>query len=220
MNIEKITELAHKAKAQIIWDLSHAIGAIPINVHESDADYAVGCTYKHLNGGTGAPSFLWVNKKHQNRVWSPIVGWRGHQNSFAFRDEYIPAQGMNRYFDGNSQVVQQEIARFSSDMFMEVDMTVIRKKSLQLTDFFIELMDKKCPLFELATPREHDRRGGHIAYKCVKGMELRDYLRARNIQLDFRNPDIIRIALPALYMRFVDVWDTVEEISKVAAEFS
>lgn len=218
MDIEKITKMTQKVNAHIIWDLSHGVGAVPINVQKYDVDFAVGCTYKYLNGGVGAPSFMWVNKKHQNRVWSPLVGWRGHEKPFAFKDEYVPAQGMHRYFDGGCQVVQMEIARFSSDITMEVDISAIRKKSLQLTDLFIALMDKKCPQLELVTPRDHDRRGSHLAYRCAKGLEFRDYLRTKNVQLDFRNPDILRLACTPMYMRFVDVYDAVEAIATAAAE--
>lgn len=219
MDMQKITEMAHKVNAHIIWDLSHSVGALPINLKKFKVDFAVGCTYKYLNGGVGAPAFIFVDKKHQNRVWPPLVGWRGHQQSFAFIDEYIPGEGMKCYWDGGSSVVQLAMAKFSTDIFMDVDINAIRKKSLQLIDLFIDLMDKKCSKFLLVTPRDHDKRGSHVSYRCERGLEIRDYLREKNVHLDFRNPDILRIALTPLYTKYVDVWDAVEAISDAAKKF-
>lgn len=216
LDMEKITKCAQSVNAHIIWDLSHSIGIIPINVKEFDVDFAVGCTYKYLNGGTGAPSFMFINKKHQNRVWPPLVGWRGHEKPFAFYDEYIPGKGMKCYLDGGSNVIQLEIAKFSTDIYMDVDMEKLREKSLKLTELFIQLMDEKCKKLSLVTPRDPRRRGGHVAYRCSRGMELRDYLRGKNVHIDFRGPDIMRIAFAPLYTRFVDVWDAVQAIGEAA----
>lgn len=210
--MKSITENIHQMKAHVIWDLCHAVGAVPINLNEANADFAVGCTYKYLNSGPGGPSFLWVNKKHQNRVWQPISGWYSHENPFKMDYKYKPASGITQFLTGCPHIMQTAVVDCSIDIFLETDMNVIREKSLFLSDLFIELMDKKCPQLILATPRIHEKRGSHVAYKSENGLAISKFLRKQKLMCDFRHPDIIRFAITPLYLRFVDIWDAVDLI--------
>jgi kynureninase len=192
--------------------LCHAVGAVPIDLHEANADFAAGCTYKYLNSGPGNSSFLWVNKKHQNRVWQPIPGWFGHENPFKMDYRYKPAKGITQYLSGTPPVMQISVINCSLDIFLETDMDSIREKSLFLSDLFIELMDNKCPQLTLVTPRKQEMRGSHIAYQHENGLGISKFLRKQKLMCDFRHPDIIRFAITPLYLRFVDIWEAVDFI--------
>lgn len=183
--------------------MSHATGAVPINLNEANADFAVGCTYKYLNSGPGGPSFLWINKRHQNRVLQPITGWYSYESPF---------NGISQFLTGCPHIIQTAVVDCSIDIFLETDMDAIREKSLFLSDLFIELLDKRCPQLNLVTPRNHEKRASHVAYLYENGLAVSKYLRQHKLMCDFRHPDIIRFAMTPLYLRFVDIWDAVDLI--------
>ena len=210
--MKSITETIHKSNSHVIWDMCHATGAVPIDLSGCDADFAVGCTYKYLNSGPGSPSFLWVNKKHHNRVWQPITGWFGHANPFKMDEKYAPAPGIDQFMSGTTNVMSTIVIDCTVDIFLKTSMKTIREKSLELSDLFIELMDSKCPELSLITPRLQEKRGSHVAYQHENALEISKLLRCKKLVCDFRHPDVIRFAITPLYLRFVDIWDGVELI--------
>lgn len=211
-DMKSITSKIHESKAHVIWDLCHATGAVPVNLNEVNADFAMGCTYKYLNSGPGGPSYLWVNKKHHNRVWQPITGWFGHANPFKMDHKYQPAKGIAGFISGTTQILPVALVECGIDIFLETNMNEIREKSLFLSDLFIELMDEKCPDLKLVTPRLQDKRGSHVAYQHENALEISKFLRKQKLMCDFRHPNIIRFAITPLYLRFVDIWDAVDLI--------
>ncbi|KAG5680289.1 hypothetical protein PVAND_009807 [Polypedilum vanderplanki] len=214
-NMKQITKLAHKVDAHIIWDLCHSVGSVPINLTKVDADFAVGCTYKYLNSGPGAPAFIYVNKKHQNVAWQPLTGWFGHQAPFKMSKLYEPAPNITNYLVGTPQVLQISIIDHSVGITLDADMQAIRKKSLALGDLFIKLMDEKCPSLKLVTPFEYEKRGSHLSYQHENAYAISNLMRKRGVYGDFRFPDILRFAMTPLYTRFVDIWDVIGIISEV-----
>lgn len=214
-DMKKITDMTHNFGALIIWDICHSVGSVPILLKAVDADFSVGCTYKYLNCGPGSPGFIWVNKKHHNRVWQPICGWIGHESPFKMASNFKPANGIAAYLVAFPPIIQLSIIECSVDIAISADMELIRNKSLDLGDLFISLLDQKCPSLLLITPRDRKNRGSHLSYQHENSYGISRNLRSRNIIADFRNPNIIRFAMAPLYMSYVDIWDVVDEISDV-----
>lgn len=213
----ELNKLIHKHSALAIWDLSHSVGALPIHLNDSEADFAVGCTYKYLNGGPGAPAFLWVNQKHLSTFWDPLNAWNDHINPYDLIDFYEPSTGLKRYMSAHQPVISMRLIECGLDMFMETDINLIRKKSLALTDLFIELMSQECVDygFELLTPTAHAQRGSHISYTHPFAYEVYDALMARGIIADYRETNIIRFAFTPLYTSYIDVWNTVQQLKVI-----
>jgi kynureninase len=214
-NMKIITNWVHRVGALIIWDLCHSVGSVPINLTEVAADFAVGCTYKYLNSGPGAPAFVYVSKRHQNVTWQPLTGWFGHQAPFKMLKNYEPAPSINSYLVGTPQILQLSIIESSVEITLDADMQAIRKKSLLLGDLFIKLIDEKCPSLKLVTPFEHEQRGSHLSYQHENAYAISSQMRKRGVYGDFRFPDILRLALTPLYTRFVDIWDVIDVICNV-----
>lgn len=210
--MKEVTALIHRHNALVIWDLCHATGAIPINLSEANADFAIGCTYKYLNSGPGSPSFLWANKNHHDRVWQPLTGWYSHEHPFKMDVKYTPAKGINQFLTGCPHILQSAIVNCSLDIFLQTDMETIREKCLQLSELFIELIEKKCPSLELASPRMIEKRGSHLSYRHENGLGISKFLRNQKVMCDYRHPSIIRFAITPLYLRFIDIWDAVEAV--------
>lgn len=212
-----VTKTAHERGALVIWDLAHAAGAVPVDLNGSDADYAVGCTYKYLNGGPGAPAFIWVAPRHIQDFWQPLSGWWGHQRPFDMTVAYEPAGGIRRYLCGTQPIVSLAMVECGLDVAREADMAEVRKKSLALADLFIALIEERCaghPL-TLVTPRNHAERGSHVSLRHPNGYEVMQALIARGLIGDYREPEVLRFGLTPLYFGYADVWDAVEIIKDV-----
>lgn len=209
-DLKTTTDLVHSKGAHIIFDLSHSVGAMKINLNEANADFAVSCTYKYLNGGPGAPAFSWVNKKHHNRVWTPLTGWLGHEEPLAMKTQYAPSKGINRFLTGQQHIIQLAVLENSLDIILKADMDMIRKKSLEMTDLFIDIVEKNCPSLVLVTPRNHNERGSHVSFRHENASEIREYLRKSNILCDLRHSVILRFAVTPLFLRYVDIWDAAQ----------
>jgi len=209
-DLKATTDLVHSKGAHIIFDLSHSVGVLKINLNEVNADFAVSCTYKYLNGGPGAPAFIWANKKHHNRVWNPLTGWLGHDDPMAMKTNYVPSSGIERFLTGSHHVIQLAILENSLDIILEADIDIIRKKSLEMTDLFIDIVDKQCPSLVLVTPRNHNDRGSHLSFRYENAAVIQEYLRNRNILCDLRYSVILRFAIAPLFLRYVDVWDAAQ----------
>ena len=204
--------LAHAAGALIVWDLAHSAGAVPVALEADGADLAVGCTYKYLNGGPGAPAFIWVPRKHQPRFQQPLSGWWGHATPFAMAPDFAPTDGIGRALCGTQPIVSLAMVECGLDVFGQTSMAAIREKSLALTDLFIELVERRCadhPL-GLVTPREHARRGSQVSFTHPHGYAVMAALIARGVIGDYREPAIMRFGFTPLYTSFADVWDAVE----------
>lgn len=212
-----LTALAHECGALTIWDLCHSAGAVPVDLKAADADYAIGCTYKYLNGGPGSPAFVWVSPALRELVWQPLSGWWGHARQFGMEPRYEPAPGIDRYLCGTQPVTSLALVECGLDSFAKTDMAALRKKSLALTDLFIELVRARCaehPL-TLVTPLEHARRGSHVSFEHPEGYAVIQALIDRGVIGDYREPRIMRFGFTPLYTRFVDVWDAAETLGEV-----
>jgi kynureninase len=207
----------HAAGALAVWDLCHSAGAVPVDLNGAGADYAVGCTYKYLNGGPGAPAFVWVNKRHQDTFWQPLSGWWGHRTPFAMTPEYTPDDGIGRYLCGTQPIVSLSLVQCGLDIFAQTSMQALRRKSLALTDLFIELVEERCAEFPLTlvTPREHAARGSQVSFEHPEGFAVVQALIARGVIGDYREPRIMRFGMTPLYTSFADVWDAVEILRDV-----
>lgn len=212
-----VTGQVHAAGALMIWDLAHAAGAVPVDLNAADADFAVGCTYKYLNGGPGSPAFIWVSARHQDRFWQPLSGWWSHVVPFEMADSYRPAGDVRRFLCGTQPIVSLAVLETGLDITLEADQAELRRKSLALTDLFITLVRERCaghPL-ELVTPREHSRRGSHVSFRHPDGYAVMSALIARGVIGDYREPHVLRFGITPLYVGYTDVWDAVEVLRDV-----
>lgn len=206
-----LTRLAHERGALTVWDLAHSAGAVPVDLHAANADFAVGCTYKYLNGGPGAPAFAWVPQRHQAAFSHPLSGWWSHASPFAMAPSFAPGEGIKRALCGTQPVVSLALVECGLEIFERTSMEALRAKSLALTDLFIDLVEARCaghPL-ELLTPRAHERRGSQVSFTHPHGYAVMQSLIARGVIGDYREPRIMRFGFTPLYTRFADVWDAV-----------
>ena len=222
------TAAAHAEGILTVWDLAHSVGAVPVDLKKSKADFAVGCGYKYLNGGPGAPAFVWVNPQHADRCWQPLAGWWGHAAPFAFTPYYQPAAGIARYQCGTQPMISLAALDCGVDTLLATEslggMAALRQKSLALTDLFIRLVEARCDGhgLGLATPREHAQRGSQVCLTRREGAyAIVQALIARGVVGDFRagdgdrHPDILRFGFTPLYIGFEDVWNAVEHLRQV-----
>ncbi|CDG82149.1 kynureninase [Janthinobacterium agaricidamnosum] len=208
---------AHDQGALIVWDLAHSAGAVPLDLHRDGADLAVGCTYKYLNGGPGAPAFIWVPQRHQGAFRQPLSGWWGHAAPFAMQPDFAPADGIARALCGTQPIVSLALVESGLEIFEQTSMQAIRAKSLVLTDLFIELVESRCAGHPLAlvTPRPHARRGSHVSFTHPHGYAVMQALIARGVIGDYREPAIMRFGFTPLYTSFADVWDAVDILKQI-----
>lgn len=225
-DMRALTRAAHAAGALVIWDLAHSAGAVEVDLHAADADFAIGCGYKYLNGGPGAPAFVWVHPRHADRFWQPLSGWWSHSAPFAFTHDYQPAAGIARYLCGTQPILSMTALECGLDTMLAAEpvggMAALRRKSLALTDLFIALVEQRCGGhgLGLATPREHALRGSQVCLTRETGAyAIVQALIARGVIGDFRagHPDILRFGFTPLYLRFEDVWHAVEHLRQVLA---
>ncbi|MDQ8937210.1 kynureninase [Acinetobacter rudis] len=216
-DMAEINAEIHANNALVIWDLCHSVGAVPIELKQSNSDFAIGCTYKYLNGGPGSPALLWVNPKHQNRFWQPLSGWWGHQQPFEMAQQYQPSQGIRRFLCGTQPIVSMRLIECGLDIFLATDMQSIREKSLKMTDLFMQLMQQECSAFNfnLITPEQHHYRGSHVSYRHEHGYAIIQALIARGVIGDYREPEVLRFGITPLYLKFVDIWDAVQHLKEV-----
>ncbi|MBL8836737.1 MAG: kynureninase [Alphaproteobacteria bacterium] len=216
-DMKAITQSAHRAGALTIWDLAHSAGALPVDLAAAGADLAVGCGYKYLNGGPGAPAFLYVAERHQREFVQPLTGWLGHAAPFAFETGYRPAAGIARGICGTPPVLSLAALEIGVDGLLRFDMAAIRAKSLALGDLFIRRVEARCAGrgLALATPRDHGVRGSQVSFTHADGYPVMQALIARGVIGDFRAPDILRFGFTPLYLRYVDVWDAAEILADV-----
>jgi kynureninase len=219
-----LTAAAHAAGTPALWDLAHSAGALPVHLTRDDADFAIGCGYKYLNGGPGAPAFVWVHPRHAERFWQPLAGWMGHAAPFAFTPDYRPAPGIARYLCGTPSVIGMAALECGVDSVLAAEalggMQALRTKSLALSECFMRLVDERCEGQGLVciTPHDANARGSQVSLaRAEGGYAIVQALIARGVVGDFRAPDVLRFGFTPLYTRFVDVWDAVEHLRDVLA---
>ena len=216
-NLEDFTKQASQAGALLVWDFSHAIGAIPLNVQAANIDMAIGCSYKYLNGGPGAPAWIYLRSDLADIAKQPLSGWHGHIEPFAFAHAYKPAPGMQRFLCGTPQILSLSALDASLELWQDVDVVALRKKSSQLTKCFMEWLEKADCLnmgVEIISPEEDAIRGGHVALKHQQAGAMMEKLAANKIVGDFRPPDLMRFGFAPLYNSFSDAAKAVLAISK------
>jgi len=219
--MQHITELAHNKGALVLWDLSHSVGSVPIELDNCNADLAIGCTYKYLNGGPGAPAFLYVNKKIQNKLSSPIWGWWGQKNPFDFGLDYQPADGARRFLAGTQPMISMLTMEAGIEPTLQAGMDAIRAKSILMTDYASFLTDSwLAPFgFSLGSPRDSAMRGSHISIRHIDGYRInRALIEEMNVIPDFREPDNLRLGFAPLYLSFSDIWQGFDRIKRVVEE--
>jgi kynureninase len=219
-NMAALTQAAHDADALAVWDLAHSAGALPVHLKRDDADFAVGCGYKYLNGGPGAPAFVWVHPRHADRFAQPLAGWMGHAAPFAFTPGYAPAPGIARYLCGTPPVIQMAALECGVDTVLAAEplggVDALRRKSLALTSLFMQLVQQRCNDLRVITSLDDAHRGSQVSLTRQEGAyAIVQALIARGVVGDFRAPDVLRFGFTPLYTRFVDVWDAVEHLCRV-----
>lgn len=216
-DMRAITERAHAMGALVLWDLSHSAGAVDVDLNGSNADMAVGCGYKYLNGGPGAPAFLFLARRHQAAATSPLSGWMGHAQPFEFEDGYVPAPGMRRFLCGTPTVLGLLSLEASVDLLLQADRLDVIRKSRWLSALFIDLVAQLCPdsALQLVSPPDAAHRGSHVSFAHPNGYAIMQALIERGVIGDFRAPDVLRFGFTPLYTRYVDIWQAVSALADV-----
>jgi kynureninase len=217
-DVRAISGVAHDAGALLLLDVSHSAGVAPIELEAAGVDLAVGCTYKYLNAGPGSPAFLYVRAELQDELRSPIWGWFGQREQFTMGPAYDPVSGIGRFLAGTPPILGLAAVEIGAELVRDAGIEALRRKSVALTELVVSLHDERlAPLgFELGTPRDPERRGGHVSVRHVDGWRIcRALIERADVVPDFRAPDSIRFGLPPLYTRFVDAWDIVDRLASL-----
>jgi kynureninase len=224
-DMNRITRLAHEAGVLVVWDLAHSAGALPVALNEAHADFAVGCGYKYLNGGPGAPAYVYVAERHQDRFWQPLSGWIGHAEPFLFESAYRPRAGVGRYLCGTPSVLSLVALDCGLDTLLAAEplggMSALRTKSLALAELFVARVSTRLAQsgLHLFGPKDAAARGSQVSYvaplELQGGYAIMQALIARGVIGDFRAPNLLRFGMTPLYTRYVDVWDAVEHLAEI-----
>jgi kynureninase len=219
-DMRALNAAAHEVGALTLWDLSHSAGAMELALDRDETDLAIGCGYKYLNGGPGAPAYLYVAKRHQKDLRQPLSGWMGHAAPFDFSEMYRPADGMLRHLCGTQAVLSMAALEEGVATFDGVDMKRVREKSRALGDLFLDLVEIRCGDvgFKVACPRDSARRGSQVSLRHDEGYAIMQALIAHGVIGDFRAPDFIRLGFAPLYNRYVDVWDAIDWLARIMDE--
>lgn len=215
LDMARLTRAAHAHGALVIWDLAHSAGAVPVDLAGAGADFAVGCGYKYLNGGPGAPAFLYVAPRHQGQAANPLSGWFAHAAPFAFEPEYRAAEGADRFLAGTPPVLSMVALDAALDLWGDVAMDDVRAKSLSLSGLFLRLIEHRCPALVPTGPRRPARRGSQVSLRHPHAYAVVQCLIERGVIGDFRAPDLARFGFTPLTLRHTDVFDAVERMVEV-----
>jgi kynureninase len=215
-DIRAVNEAAHAAGSLVIWDLSHSAGAVELHLDEDGCDLAVGCGYKYLNGGPGAPAFVYVAQALQDRIRPPLQGWMGHAEPFAFEESYRPVGGISRFLTGTPSILGLAALDCGLDTFSGIAMAVVESKARKLSQLFVDEVERRCgEQVRLFGPNDPAKRGSHVCFAHSEGYAVVQALIARGIVGDFRAPDLMRFGFAPLYNRFEEVWRAAEAIAGI-----
>jgi len=219
-DMDEVTDAAHRAGALMLWDLAHSAGAVPVDLAACSADFAVGCGYKYLNGGPGAPAFAWVARRHHDEFRTPLAGWMGHRDPFAFSTGYEAATGSVQLQAGTPPILSLVALDEALEIFSSADVHALRRKSVALTELFIALAEERLSGhgLRLASPRDPERRGSQVALAHPEGFAIMQALIDRGVVGDFRAPDLLRFGFAPAYTRFVDVWDAIAALGDIMTD--
>ena len=219
-DMQAITARAQAKGILVIWDLCHSAGALPIDLNACKADLAVGCGYKYLNGGPGAPAFIFVAERHQEKVLPVLSGWLGHASPFSFVDEYTPAPGIDRFKCSSPSILAMSALECGLDIAIEADMDQVRAKSVRLCELFIEQVEARVGEqgFALASPRDAAIRGSQVSFHHENGYPIMQALIENGVIGDFRDPDILRFGFTPLYVSHEDVWRAAEVLERIMTQ--
>jgi kynureninase len=220
-DLEVLTKFAHQKGAVVLWDLSHSVGVVPIDLSEAEVDLAVGCTYKYLNGGPGAPAFLYVRRSLQDKLENPISGWMGSDEMFAFNLNYTPDSSLRKFLTGTPPIISLSLIEPGVDILLEAGIEAVREKSVKQIAYLIELFDSNLSDlgFRLKSPGQPERRGSHISISHPEGWRINKALIDKmKVIPDFRYPDNIRLGISPLYTRYQDIYHVVMRIQEVVEE--
>ncbi|GAC19826.1 kynureninase [Paraglaciecola arctica] len=217
LDMAKLTKLAHEKGILVIWDLAHSAGALSVELDKCEADFAVGCGYKYLNGGPGSPAFVYVAKRHQYAIKQPLSGWMGHSKPFAFNPEYQAASNINQFQCGTPSVISMSVLDAALDVWQDVDMLQIRTKSVELAEVFLQLIQGNECLHDLllCSPKLAEQRGSQLAFSHHDAFAICQALIEKGVVADFRAPNIIRFGFTPLYTSFEDVWRAVTTLTNI-----
>ena len=210
-----LTRAAHEKGALVLWDLSHSIGALPVDLDGCEADFAVGCGYKYLNGGPGAPAFAYVATRHHDSLAQPLTGWMGHAKPFEFLDDYAPAPGTDRLLCGTPPILGLAALEVGVDLIAEIGIDRLYAKSQALSEFFRECLTERGLDLDLVSPADPHRRGSHLSFRHPNAYALSQALIARGVVGDFRDPDILRLGFAPAYLRFEDMAEAARHLAEV-----
>ncbi|MHB1047308.1 MAG: kynureninase [Thermoanaerobaculia bacterium] len=215
-DLEAVTRAGHEAGALVAWDLAHSAGAMPVDLAAAGADFAVGCGYKYLCGGPGAPAFLYVAPRHQEAFRQPLSGWLGHAEPFAFEAAYRPAPGISRALCGTPPILSMSALDAALDVILAADLALVRAKSEALTSFFVEAVEQECgESVRLVSPRVPSLRGSQVSFAHPDAYAVMRALIARGVVGDVRAPDVLRFGFAPLYVRFGDAWEAARALAEV-----
>lgn len=217
-DMAEITARAHECGALAIWDLAHSAGALPVALAKCDADFAVGCGYKYLNGGPGAPAFLYVAARLSDAVEPTLAGWMGHEAPFAFDLDYRPAKGLDRMRVGTPPVLAMAALDAALDIWNGIDIGAVRRRSVELSERFIGEVERRCPELSLASPRDPEKRGSQVSFRFDEGYAAMQALIDRGVIGDFRAPDIMRFGFTPLYLDLRDIDEAVSRLEQVVGD--
>ena len=219
-DIEKLTSQAHANGTPVIWDLSHSVGVLPLEMDKWNVDFAVGCTYKYLNGGPGAPAFLYVAHNQQENCVQPLSGWMGHKAPFEFLSTYSACNGINQFLSGTPPILSMSVLDAALAVYEKIDIHQLRKKSIQLTELFMSLLGETGTLrqLQLRSPISAKIRGSQLAFAHPNSFGISQALAAKQVIADFRSPDLLRFGFSPLTLRYEDIWLAVEALQEVMTE--
>lgn len=219
-DIEKLTSQAHANGTPVIWDLSHSVGVLPLEMDKWNVDFAVGCTYKYLNGGPGAPAFLYVAHNQQQNCFQPLSGWMGHKAPFEFLSTYSACNGINKFLSGTPPILSMSVLDAALAVYEKIDIHQLRKKSIQLTELFMSLLGETGTLrqLQLRSPISAKIRGSQLAFAHQNSFGISQALAAKQVIADFRSPDLLRFGFSPLTLRYEDIWLAVEALQEVMTE--
>jgi kynureninase len=217
LDMAALNARAKNAGTRIVWDLSHSAGALPVHLNRDGTELAVGCGYKYLNGGPGAPAYLFVAGSLQSSIRQPLSGWFGHAAPFAFAPGYAPAPGIEQMLVGTPSVIATAALECGVDVLLDCNLDELRRKSLALTDLFIALIEQECAPFgfELGSPLDHAKRGSQLSFRHPEAYAVMQAIIDRGVIGDFRKPDLLRFGFAPLYVGYEDVWNAVAILREV-----